>query len=114
MNDVCDPLPRKSILTEAVHRHKDLSDSLLRALDRSDNIVILVEYRHRLLSILAVNDQAQLTTEYLGADLIGRPITLLTGPDTDAAGLGNLLAAARDGHAHRTQLLCRSRSGRKY
>lgn len=101
----------ESVLSEAVRRRTDLSQVLHRALDRSDNIVILLEQRDDLLSIVAVNDQAQRTTGYLSDELISQPITMLTGPETDPAALEAFLAAAREGRAQHTQLRCRNRAG---
>jgi PAS domain S-box-containing protein len=104
----------KSLLSEAVRQRADLSYSFYQAMDHSDNVVVLLEQRNEILSILAVNDQTQLTTGYLSSELIGRPITVLTGPETDPVALEACLAAAREGRAHRTQLLCRRRTGQGF
>jgi PAS domain S-box-containing protein len=87
---------------------------LSHALDRSDDLVVVLERTgdgadH--LVIAAINDAFRRASGYAATELIGRPLLALAAPDASPATCRELLAAADQHLSFRSELLCARRGG---
>ncbi|RBP28331.1 PAS domain S-box-containing protein/diguanylate cyclase (GGDEF)-like protein [Marinobacter pelagius] len=70
---------------------------LKRSLESSDNGVVVVDYRSEGLPVVFVNPAFSQMTGYSEAELLGAPVQLLSGPETDEKDIEQIRQAARAG-----------------
>jgi len=70
---------------------------LQRSLESSDNAVVVVDIRSANLPVVFVNPAFSQMTGYRESEVIGAPVKLLTGPETDAEDLARIRQAAKVG-----------------
>ena len=85
-----------------------------KALDHSDNIVMVVEARDDDFLITAVNKEAGRATGYLPEELLGRSLTSLVEADMEPGTVDKLRLAAREERAQRAELRCLTRAGKSF
>jgi len=97
---------------EALRASQSATRKLSLVASRTDNLVVILTPDGR---VEWVNESFTRTFEYPLTEICGkRPAEFLSGPDTDARGLGRVREALGNGHALSTDLVQYSKSGRKY
>ncbi len=94
-----------------------LQQMLFRALDDSDDLVLVLEQigaGAAGLVIAAANEAFTRVSGYRPEDLVGRPLLSLAAPDLDPAAADGLLQAAQNRQSFRSEILCAGATGKQF
>jgi diguanylate cyclase (GGDEF)-like protein/PAS domain S-box-containing protein len=95
-------------------RATPLQDALLRGFHGMSSAISLIDVGDPAQPVVYVNPAFEALTGYAAAEAVGRPWTIVEGPDTDPGTAAELRLAIRGGDEHRVRVRHHRRDGTRY